>query len=384
MKRKPIELPAVEFGSKLTSLIVELERVRSKYDQGTTPVNLFFEVKSVFQFVTSVVSARIEGNHTTVVDALEAINDKSDTGAQIPDDVHEISNIQAGIDFIEKNVHKVKIDKAFICELHRIVVEGLRREGDSRPGGYRTTNVTIEKSEHHPPQHSDVSDLMQDLVDFINRDDPTQFDLLKDAVVHHRFVWIHPFANGNGRVARLLTYAMMAQQGFINSSGVRVLNPTAVFGSNREQYYDALARADTLKDVDVLAWAEYMLGGVQAELNKVEKLQDAKYVQSNIVLPALKTAFEKGRLSQQEYAMLQIAAKKDSVVAGDFNSVFGDKQVSHVVRSQAIRKLRDARLLRSTEAGGRRYAIRLVPNDITSHVMRQLDESGLLPEILKD
>lgn len=98
---------------------------------------------------------------------------------------------------------------------------------------------------------------MQALVEFINHDDHTQFDLIKDAVAHHRFVWIHPFSNGNGRVARLLTYAMMAKQGFVDATGVRVLNPTAVFGSNREEYYDALAQADSLKDQDILAWVEY-------------------------------------------------------------------------------------------------------------------------------
>jgi Fic family protein len=383
MKEPKIELPHIDFGSNLTGLIVELERVRSKYGHGTTPPDIFFEVKNLFQLLTSMISARIEGNHTTIVDALEAINEESDKGVTAPEDVREINNIQAGIDFIEAHVHGGQIDKAFICELHRIVVDGLTREGDERPGGYREKNVTIAQSEHRPPHHADVQDHMADLVDFINRDDNTQFDLLKDAVVHHRFVWIHPFSNGNGRVARLLTYAMMARQGFVDSSGIRVLNPTAVFGSNRNEYYDMLARADSLKSDDVLAWAEYMLGGVKAELDKVEKLQDAEYVRSSIILPALKAARDRGRLTDQEYAMLVITAKKKAVMAKHFDNVF-EKDVSHVVRSQAIRKLRDARLLRSIGENGRRYTLQLIPNTITSYVMRQLDEQGLLPDALRD
>jgi Fic family protein len=383
MTRPKIELPKIDFGSDLTALIVELERVRSKYDQGTTPPGIFFEVKNLFQLLTSMISARIEGNHTTIVDALEAINEESDTGVAAPEDVREINNIQAGIDFIEKHVHDRPIDKAFICELHRIVVNDLTREGDERPGGYRRENVTIAQSSHRPPHHADVEDHMTALIEFINRADGTQFDLLKDAVAHHRFVWIHPFSNGNGRVARLLTYAMMAKQGFIDSSGVRVLNPTAVFGSNRNEYYEALARADSLKDKEILAWAEYMLSGVKADLDKVEKLQDAKYVRTEIIMPALKSAHDKGRLSAQEYAMLVAASKKESVTARDFDSVI-NKSASHVVRSQAIRKLREARLLRPLEEGGRRYTLQLIPNAITSHIMRQLDENGLLPEVLRD
>lgn len=382
-KHTDIELPKMEFGSDLTSLIVELERVRGKYSQGTTPPSIFFEVKNLFQLLTSMISARIEGNHTTIIDALEEINDETDKATGVSEGVHEINNIQAGIDFIEQNVHTVPIDKAFICELHRIVVKDLTREGDDRPGGYRKKPVKIEKSKHEPPMPSDVDDHMESLIRFINRSDTTQYDLLKDAVVHHRFVWIHPFTNGNGRVSRLITYAMMAKQGFIDSTGVRVLNPTAVFGSNRDEYYDYLARADSLKEKDVIAWAEYMLGGVKSDLDKVEKLQDAKYVRTKIIVPALKTAHEKGRLSVTELSMLMIAAKRDSVKASDFDTVF-PKATSHVVRSQVIRKLRDARLLKPRESGARSYTIQLIPNSITSHIMRQLDENGLLPEALKD
>lgn len=126
-----------------------------------------------------------------------------------------------------------------------------------------------------------------------------------------------------------------------------------------------------------------MLTGVKAELDKVEKLQDAKYVRSKIIIPAFKSANYKGRFTAQEYAMLLVAAKKDSVTAKDFDEVI-DKSRSHVIRAQAIRKLRDARLLRTKERGGRRYTLRLVPNAVTSHIMHQLDENGLLPAVLRD
>jgi Fic family protein len=63
---------------------------------------------------------------------------------------------------------------------------------------------------------------------------------MKVAQVHHRVGWIHPFKNGNGRVVRLLTYAMLIQYGFNERAGGRVLNPTAVFCNNRDIYYDML------------------------------------------------------------------------------------------------------------------------------------------------
>jgi len=381
MNKKTIRIPQFGFDNPLTGLIVELERVREKFDHGTTSAPIFFELKNIFQLATSMTSARIEGNHTTIIDFVEAVNEHADNGVEIPDNVKEITNIQAGVDFIEENVQKLPIDKAFICQLHRIVVNGLTREGDDRPGAYRNIPVYINKSPHRPPAPADVTEHMDELVKFINEQHGSQFDLLKDAIAHHRFTWIHPFANGNGRVARLLTYAMMAKQGFIDASGIRALNPTAVFGSNREEYYDYLSRADSLSDDNVLAWAFYMLEGVKADLDKVASLQDAKYVLNEILEPALREALERKRITPQEFDILRIAAKKDSVQTGDFASVIRGSQIT---RTRSVAKMKEGRLLRSLPNNPRKYQIQLSRNAITTPIMKRLVENGMLPSNLAD
>jgi Fic family protein len=86
---------------------------------------------------------------------------------------------------------------------------------------------------------------MSELVAFTNRADPPKYDLIKVALVHHRFAWAHPFGNGNGRVVRLLTYTLLIKYGFNVKTGGRVLNPTAVFCNDRDRYYAMLAEADT-------------------------------------------------------------------------------------------------------------------------------------------
>ncbi len=380
MNKKRIHIPSIDFASRLTGLIFELERVREKYTHGTTPAKLFFELKNLFQFFTAIISARIEGNHTTVVDVIDALNETEDRGTKAPEDVREIENIQAGIDFIEQHIHDSPIDKDFILQLHHIVVLGLKREGDDRVGGWRKVPVRIAGSKHITPQPSDVDDHMNELVTFINEKHETQYDLIKDAIVHHRFVWIHPFGNGNGRVARLLTYAMMAKQGFIDSTGIRTLNPTAVFGSNREEYYDHLSRADSLKDEDILSWVEFMLSGVQADLSSIGKLQDISFVREEILLPAYRAAFDAGRITEQQFAMLRIVISKDVVKSGDFAKIVPG---THAARSQAVKKLVGARLL-NPNTTGRFYSLRLSPNAVTRFIRQQLDIQGLLPTALKD
>lgn len=381
MDDKIIAIPKFGFENELTGLIVELERVREKFDHGTTSAPIFFELKNIFQLATSMTSARIEGNHTTVVDFVDAVNEEADNGVEVPDAVREITNIQNGVAFIEANIHSVPIDKEFICQIHRIVVEGLIREGDERQGAFRTKPVTINKSPHRPPAPTDVEDYMKELVRFINEQHGAQFDLLKDAIVHHKFTWIHPFTNGNGRVARLLTYAMMAKQGFIDASGIRALNPTAVFGSNREEYYDHLSRADSLENNDIIAWALYMLGGVKADLDKVANLLDVNYVRDQILYPALKDALDRKRITPQEHDMLRVAIKKEVIQASDFDPVVKGSQPT---RSRAIAKLKEMRLIDSMPENPRKYRIRLSNNAITTPIMNRLVENGLLPPMLRD
>lgn len=132
----------------------------------------------------------------------------------------------------------------FIRELHQITVDGLsyKKEGAAHPGCFREQNVRIGGSKLIPVDYTQVIPLMQELIEFVNRDDAPKYDLLKIAIAHHRFVWIHPFENGNGRVVRLFTYALLLKSVFKNKE--RIINPTAVFCSNRDDYYTNLSRAD--------------------------------------------------------------------------------------------------------------------------------------------
>lgn len=90
-----------------------------------------------------------------------------------------------------------------------------------------------------------------DLPDLTNQKIDSKYDLLITALAHHRMAWIHPFDNGNGRLIRMFTYALLIKQGFKVKSG-RILNPTAIFCMDRNEYYEMLALADTGKEENVL------------------------------------------------------------------------------------------------------------------------------------
>ena len=279
------------FDSPLVDVVTELEHLRRLQLQGTTPEQVFVQIKTIFHMLESLGSARIEGNHTTLADYVESKLDGAPHAAS--DQLREMENIEAAMGYVEEAMTPgAALTEHFIREVHTLTVQGLVREGDATPGAYRQTAVRIAQAEHLPPEAIQVPQYMQALVAFINEPHNAKYDLIKVALAHHRFGWIHPFGNGNGRVVRLLTYALLIKYGFNVKAGGRVLNPTAVFCNDRDRYYAMLARADAGTAQGLEDWCIYVLQGILEELRKVDRLTDYDYLSEKILAPTLAHAKE--------------------------------------------------------------------------------------------
>jgi Fic family protein len=323
----------------------------------------------------SVGSARIEGNNTTIAGYIEERRDKSQS---MPQPIKEISNIEKAIQFIEENIEHHPINKAFISEIHRIVVGDLcpKQEGDIHPGDYRTINVSISNSAHTPPDFMTISSYMDELIDFIEESRGSKYDLLKIAIAHHRFTWIHPFRNGNGRTVRLLTYAMLIKLGFnIN----RIINPTAIFCSNRDDYYNNLTAADTGTDKGILQWCTYVLNGLQAEFNKIDKLSNYDFLKNEILFPAIEHAQNFEYITKLEAQILLLVIQKQIIQSSDLVSLMPGS--SPEKRSRMLKKLiNDKRLLKPIEHKSRKYILDFKHNNLIKSIIWALGKSDFLPE----
>lgn len=290
-KEIKLKLVSPSFDSKLLDAIMELNYLRRSQLHGTTSPYLFFQLKKIFHLLESVGSARIEGNRTTISEYIETKIEQKENST---DTFMEIANVERAMEYIEQSIKTgTPISNHFIRELHQLTVTDLKNEGDKTPGAYRSWQVDISQSKHTPPEPHMVQSYMDELVDFINDDNEEKFDLIKAAIAHHRFVWIHPFGNGNGRVVRLLTYALLIKYGFRVQDG-QLLNPTAVFCNDRDMYYKMLSIADIGTDDSILQWCEYVLTGVCSEISKINKLLNHEYLVANILKPAIKKGRERG------------------------------------------------------------------------------------------
>lgn len=372
-----LAFPQPEFESRLTQLIFELEHLRDRDLKASTPPWLFFDLKDIMHQLESLTSARIEGNRTTIMSVVENVIEGSKPTND--ESLMELRNISQAIGFIEDNIKDANIDRAFICELHKIVVKDLTHDGSRSIGRYRTEDVGITQSSYKLPSHLQVLGLMEELVAFINESTQPQYDLLRTAIAHHRFTAIHPFDNGNGRTVRLVTYAMLTKQRFIDDKGFRLLNPSAIFCMDRQKYYDTLSLADSGSDSNLLTWCEYVLDGMKSEIEKVDKLLDADFAINNIILPALKIALDKKQLNQLEYDILRFATRKSPFQVKDVQSFFGSSDSDRVAASRMVRRLREQGFLMVHPNFKQKYVLRFSNNYLLRGVIQQLDMHDLLP-----
>jgi Fic family protein len=121
-------------------------------------------------------------------------------------------------------------------DLHALLMQKLVDD----PGVYRTERVFIVGAMHVPPNPLKVPDLMAELAAELNEPGPGEHPVSHAARMHYRLVQIHPWSDGNGRTARMLSSVLAMRAGY---------PPPLYEATARQRYLEALSRAD-LGDLD--------------------------------------------------------------------------------------------------------------------------------------
>lgn len=175
-------------------------------------------------------SDAIEGNTLTLQETKLVLEEGITIGGKPLKDHIEAKNDAEAFDLMIELVHaKKKISQEIIQQIHEFVMKGLI----NHPGQYRTENVRITCAKIRPPSYHEIINLLDDYIQDIQT---LKIQTIKKAAyIHHEFVRIHPFIDGNGRVARLLTNFYLMKKGF---------PPIIIQKENRKKYYTSLKKAD--------------------------------------------------------------------------------------------------------------------------------------------
>ena len=166
-------------------------------------------------------------------------------------------------------------DKAFLLQIHRGVMQVLLPE--HQVGHFRREPIAVRVPRsgeivYLPPDHAEVESLIDELLAFVQENQPTLDPLLLAGIFHKQFAIIHPFVDGNGRTTRLASTALLYGLG-LNIS--KLFSFENYYNQNVTRYFQYAGVSgnyyDSTDNVDFTPWLEYFAAGILDELLRVEK-----------------------------------------------------------------------------------------------------------------
>ena len=237
--------------------LVSVLRLKSKEFQESIPVGLWNPLADFTRLTNSYYSNFIEGHKTHPLDIELAMTEPSNSG-KIKDFELEIAiahielqewidqnKLDGNVTTIEniKMIHRKFFEKLPL-EARKIKSKNSEREEIVIPGEFR--NCLVEVSRHESIHPNSILKFMKRFEDVYSNMSPTD-SLMSLAIAHHRFLWIHPFLDGNGRVARLITQKMVQDSLNINA----IWSLSRGLARNKKQYMTHLRACDMQRRNDL-------------------------------------------------------------------------------------------------------------------------------------
>lgn len=210
---------------------------------------------------------------------------------------NRIYGMKKGLEFISDPAHAITVENIF--KLYEIAVGAFLPEEDRLlPGNhYRHDAVYIvgEKVEHTGIGWQKLDEYMGDLVSFVHDKAPMN-DLLKAALIHFYIAYLHPYFDGNGRMARLVHLWYLVQQGYSSALFVPL---SEYINKSRRSYYNAYTLVEENAQIsNVLDATPFLVYFIE---NVYHKLDDA--LPAPITVGVFDDALSQGKVTEKETAL---------------------------------------------------------------------------------
>ncbi len=283
MAKQPFTPPALPPEIDINPLIGLLTDAResvARYDEAVKRLHNPSIIRRTFETQEAVLSSRIEGTQATFEEVLEFDADEVETEENEKQrDYREIANYRQAIDYGRELLKTKALDENVFKELHKELLNSVRGK-NKNPGKFRTHQVhigppgaTIDEASYVPPVHTEIPSLISNLAQYMHRDDQSD-RLIQAAVMHYQFEAIHPFADGNGRVGRLLIPLYLFEKGLTAYPNLYV---SEFLEAHRRDYYERLNGVS--EDEEWIEWIAFFLRAVREQarvskerIDRIEKL----------------------------------------------------------------------------------------------------------------
>lgn len=230
----------VTLNNEILKLITDIEKNRFIVSTASIPIFEMNKLRKVSKKKSSYASNKIEGNPLSFNEVDEVIEKDERKHYLKPE--QEVRNYFLALNYLEEMAKKnEKLSKKLILDVQKFVEKGASKEkigirGPMPPGVLFAVYDTVTKEpEYIPPEYTEIEQLLENLINYVNTTD--DHPLIVAAVVHYELVTIHPFEDGNGRTARLISGYILDINGF-GFNGIGSLEE--YFAYDVDEYYESL------------------------------------------------------------------------------------------------------------------------------------------------
>ena len=229
----------VFLNNKLLNSIIEIEKNKTILENTKVPIELSNKFRKNTRKRSSYASNAIEGNPLSYQQAENAIESKN---RHFLKPEQEIRNYYLALEYLSKELErKTPFSIELLLKVQKQIVFGESKDkiglrGPMPPGVlFAVYDSNTGNPEYIPPEYNDIPKLLEELVNYINNSD--NHPIIKAAILHYQLVTIHPFEDGNGKTARIMSNYILSYYGY----GFKEIGSLEeYFSFDLDEYYSSL------------------------------------------------------------------------------------------------------------------------------------------------
>jgi Fic family protein len=332
--------PKFTITNKIAHFLTNIERARGFLEAAALSDEWLTQMQDRALVLEAYYSTHIEGTELTLEQSEQLWQGQNLTNVN-PDDAKELLNYRKAFELVAEYLGSGQpITEGLIREIHKRLVKGVRGNA-AAPGEYRKIQNYVVNSKtkeviYMPPPAYEVNLMMAELAKWINSESEINPVLLA-GISQFQLVHIHPFLDGNGRTARLLSTLCLYKRGY---DFKRLFTISEYYDRNRTEYYKAVQSVRE-HNLDMTIWLEYFCEGLATQLQEVKE-RGALVIKKDILI-------KQHRLSKRQAVAIEHMLKNGSITIQSYQEL--SPNVVKRTLQRELKELLDLGIIESQRAG---------------------------------
>ena len=301
----------------------------------------------------AIASSQLEGASVTRKDAKNMLNTKKD-----PRNIDERMILNNYLAMIAVKEHlNVDLSPELIKFFHKTITNKTIKYGSDWEGKFRESNdvvvgdpLEMDIVYHVPPNYEKIPELISQLCEFANRDEPYVHPILKAIILHYLIGYIHPFVDGNGRLARSLFYWYAIKKGYWLLEYTTV---SAIIKNSKTKYGKAYQYTES-DDLDLTYFMDFNLDCIKKSIDSLYAYLKRKTAEQDEIIEIIGNDTD---LSLMEITLLRKQIKRQDIFS--IYDVKNEYNVSYQTARKHVNHLLDLGYLNKIGKNGKQDLFRI-------------------------